>query len=291
MQKIKKVIELFEWFCQNIIWLVMLCCVGFVAVLNLLYRSKVAYVWTEDVSIERTSITALVLAVLIFVVFLIAGSKIQKIYIIAGIYWIANVSTELRMDAYSAHNGSVLMRQHDFSFLNPGQDIYLNEHQLSFVTYEYLIGFISTDVRFLYAVNLLQIIGINFVIWKLTDRCFGQNHKTNLYVILFSFLFLPQFFFLAFAYGIIPGLFFILLAFLFLDKSLESGNWKHMILCVIFVMLAVILKGNNIIGSITIAILCFLRILKEKKWRLILLAVLVMVVSVLPGKAVHAWYN
>jgi hypothetical protein len=175
MQKIKKVIELFEWFCQNIIWLVMLCCVGFVAVLNLLYRSKVAYVWTEDVSIERTSITALVLAVLIFVVFLIAGSKIQKIdekilfivftviYIIAGIYWIANVSTELRMDAYSAHNGSVLMRQHDFSFLNPGQDIYLNEHQLSFVTYEYLIGFISTDVRFLYAVNLLQIIGINFV--------------------------------------------------------------------------------------------------------------------------------
>ena len=64
-----------------------------------------------------------------------------------------------------------------------------------------------------------------------------------------------------------------------------------MILCVIFVMLAVILKGNNIIGSITIAILCFLRILKEKKWRLILLAVLVMVVSVLPGKAFHAWYN
>lgn len=205
MQKIKKVIELFEWFCQNIIWLVMLCCVGFVAVLNLLYRSKVAYVWTEDVSIERTSITALVLAVLIFVVFLIAGSKIQKIdekilfivftviYIIAGIYWIANVSTELRMDAYSAHNGSVLMRQHDFSFLNPGQDIYLNEHQLSFVTYEYLIGFISTDVRFLYAVNLLQIIGINFVIWKLTDRCFGQNHKTNLYVILFHFYFCHSF--------------------------------------------------------------------------------------------------
>ena len=218
MQKMKKIIELFEWICQNVIWFVMLCCVGFVAVLNLLYHSSVAYVWTEDVSIERTSITALVLAVLIFVVFLIAGSKIQKIdekilfivftviYIIAGIYWIANVSTELRMDAYSAHNGSVLMRQHDFSFLNPGQDIYLNEHQLSFVTYEYLIGFISTDVRFLYAVNLLQIIGINFVIWKLTDRCFGQNHKTNLYVILFSFLFLPQFFFLAFAYGIIPEL-------------------------------------------------------------------------------------
>ena len=56
MQKIKKVIELFEWFCQNIIWLVMLCCVGFVAVLNLLYRSKVAYVWTEDVSIERNTL-------------------------------------------------------------------------------------------------------------------------------------------------------------------------------------------------------------------------------------------
>ena len=80
MQKIKKVIELFEWFCQNIIWLVMLCCVGFVAVLNTAVSVESGdNVWTEDVSIERTSITALVLAVLIFVVFLIAGSKIQKI--------------------------------------------------------------------------------------------------------------------------------------------------------------------------------------------------------------------
>ena len=242
MQKMKKIIELFEWICQNVIWFVMLCCVGFVAVLNLLYHSSVAYVWTEDVSIERTGIAALLLAVLIMVIFLVAGSEIQKfdekklffvfsaIYMIAGIYWIANVSTELRMDAFSAHNGSLLMRQNDYTFLYPGQDIYLNEHQLGFVTYEYLLGFISTDVRFLYAVNLLQIIGINFVTWKFTDRCFGQNHKTNLYVIFFSFLFLPQFFFLAFAYGIIPGLFFMLLAFFFLDKYFESGKWEDMLL-------------------------------------------------------------
>lgn len=303
MQKMKKIIELFEWICQNVIWFVMLCCVGFVAVLNLLYHSSVAYVWTEDVSIERTGIAALLLAVLIMVIFLVAGSKIQKfdekklffvfsaIYMIAGIYWIANVSTELRMDAFSAHNGSVLMRQNDYTFLYPGQDIYLNEHQLGFVTYEYLLGFISTDVRFLYAVNLLQIIGINFVTWKFTDRCFGQNHKTNLYVIFFSFLFLPQFFFLAFAYGIIPDLFFMLLAFFFLDKYFESGKWKDMLLCILFVMSAVILKGNNIIGAIAIAILCFLRILKERSWKLILLAVCVMAVSILPGKAFHAWYD
>ena len=157
MQKMKKIIELFEWICQNVIWFVMLCCVGFVAVLNLLYHSSVAYVWAEDISIERTGIAALLLAVLILVIFLVAGSKIQKfdekklffvfsaIYMIAGIYWIANVSTELRMDAFSAHNGSVLMRQNDYTFLYPGQDIYLNEHQLGFVTYEYLLGFISTD--------------------------------------------------------------------------------------------------------------------------------------------------
>ena len=79
MQKMKKIIELFEWICQNVIWFVMLCCVGFVAVLNLLYHSSVAYVWAEDISIERTGIAALLLAVLILVIFLVAVAKYKRL--------------------------------------------------------------------------------------------------------------------------------------------------------------------------------------------------------------------
>ena len=83
-----------------------------------------------------------------------------------------------------------------FHFLNPGQDIYLNEHQLSFVTYEYLIGFISTDVRFLYAVNLLQIIGINFCDLEADRPVFWTKSQDKsvcdtFFIFIFATVFLP----------------------------------------------------------------------------------------------------
>lgn len=265
--------------CQNIIRLVMLVIAVFVAAVNLLYTSSVAYVWTEDVSIARTSWVSFAAAAALLAVFFafwkLSGRLKEThvflfftvLYLAVGLYWVLHVGTELRMDADSAHRAAVALHNHDFSFLAPGEDLYKNQHQLGLVTYEYLLGFISTDIRFQYFVKLLEIIGINFASWRLANLCFGGSHGTNLFTILFSFLFLPQFFFLAFGYGLIPGLFFMLLSFLFLYKYFAGHGKRYLVFCFIFLVFAVGVKGNNIIGAIAIAILLFLRSLKERRVR------------------------
>ena len=155
-----------------------------------------------------------------------------------------------------------------FSFLNPGQDIYLNEHQLSFVTYEYLIGFISTEMRFLYAVNLLQIIGTEFCDLEADRPVFWTKSQDKSVCDTFSFLFLPQFFFLAFAYGIIRDCF-RFWHFCFWINLLRAATEAYDIVCH-FCNACSYFERNNIIGSITIAILYFSD-LKRKNRRLILL--------------------
>lgn len=298
-----KIIQLCYRFCDNIITLCMLVTVGFVAVINFIYTSSVAYVWTEDVSIGRTSWLAIVLAAALFLGFvvfrrLLDGLKEWQIflfftvvYLMIGTYWICNISTHLRMDADSVHAAAMALLEGDFSFLDRGEYLFLNEHQLGIVTYETFLGIISKSVRFQYVVNLLEVIGINFVSWRLTNLCFAANHGANLLVILFSFLFLPQFFFIAFAYGLIPGLFFILLSFLFLYKYFAGHGGKFLALCLLCVVLAVFLKGNNIIGAVAIAILLFLRTLRRKKLRYLLAALAVMVCAGSVGRATGLVYE
>ena len=60
--------------CQNIIRLVMLVIAVFVAAVNLLYTSSVAYVWTEDVSIARTSWVSFAAAAALLLCFLPSGN-------------------------------------------------------------------------------------------------------------------------------------------------------------------------------------------------------------------------
>ena len=298
-----KVVKFFCGVCDNIIGLCMLLATAFVLVLNLFYTSSVAYVWTEDVSITKASWVPIVFVPVLFVLFFFLQKFLVKVeekylfavlsvcYLAAGLYWVFNISPELRFDAYSVHEAAVLFLKGDYSYFMYGEYLYQNEHQLGIVTYEALLGLISTDVRFQYFVNLLEIIGINFVSWRLSDMCFGHNHKTNLFVILITFLFLPQFFFLAFAYGIIPGLFFLLCAFWFQQCYFKTRKKCFVVLCVLFTTLAAAVKGNNIIGAIAIAILFFLQMLKEKKIRHLLFALLVMLCAGMIGDAITSFYE
>lgn len=298
-----KLIDFFYKICQNMIGLFLLLTTGFVAILNLLYFTTVGYLWTEIVDISRTSWFLILFAVLLFLLFLLIGKIFSDVketylflffticYLIAGLYMVLNLSNGLRMDAYAVHEAALLMLQDDFSFLKRGEYIYQNEHQLGIVTYEYLLGQISSSVRFQYFVNLLEIIGINFAVWKIADSAFGRNHMTNMFTILFSFLFLPQFFFLAFAYGNVPGLFFLAYSVLAQQSYFRDGKIWQAILCVMCLVFAVSVKGNNIIGAIAVAIVFVLRCLREKKARYLAVAAVALFCAAMTGRGISAAYR
>ena len=256
---------------------------------NLLRTCWVGYDTMELIDTGETPRIFIFLAVAVLVILLILQEKLAHLqekyvfrffmilYLIAGVYWILNISPSVRADALHVRNGAMMSAQGDFTFLELGQDIRNHPWQLGMITYERLLGMFSKNVQLLFLVNLFMILGINYMTYRLADLVFSHNHKTNLLTIVFTFCFLPQFFFLAFAYGLIPGFFFLMGGFYFQQKYFAEKKTWQVVVCIVMAVIAVILKGNNLVGGIAMALLFFMRLLKERKLRYILMALALMI--------------
>lgn len=289
--------------CERIIWIFFGMSAGVLFVFNIVYMASVAYNRTEVVSFGRNPFVCFLIPLLLTVVLFFLTERLahideQKIfrffsgiYMIGGAYWILNISTRVRSDAMHIYDSARKAGEGDFSFLEVGQDIYNHPWQLGMISYERILGMFSKNTQLLFLVNVLLIIGINLLTYKLADLIFEHNRRTNLLTILLSFAFLPQFFFLAFAYGLIPGFFFMLGAFYFQQKYFAGDGKKNLIWCMLFLCIAVALKSNFTVGAIAIAILFVMQMLKKKQVVCLALAVATLVCAVLPGKALIAAYE
>lgn len=199
------------------------------------------------------------------------------IYLLIGgglIYWAGGT---LREEPLRVYETARQFSQGDFQALAEGGYIFHKLHQLGLVTYERILGLISYDVNFFFVVNLLLINGINYLSYRLSDILFHHNRKVNILTICLSYLFLPQMLFVLFAYGLVPGLFFMMLGFYAIERYFACDKKGWLVLSIVSVSAAVLLKSNYLIGAITIALLCMLRCLKTRK-RCYLLAMVAAVV-------------
>ena len=163
----------------------------------------------RDTNLFMTAVFLIGIMVLFYVLFKYSDRIDERklfliftiVYLLAGIYVIVNINSVLRYDALSVHKASVAMHHGNFSTMNKGHYTYRYPHQIGFLIYEYILGFISHDAKLLFGINLAAIFGINYFVYKITKEIFDDQHKVNLTAITLSFLFLPQFFFLTFAYG------------------------------------------------------------------------------------------
>lgn len=206
------------------------------------------------------------------------------IYIIAGIYLITQIDSVLRYDAKDVFRAALKMHDGNFQTMDKGHYIYRYPHQLGFLIYEYILGFISQDVKLLFGVNLAAILVINFFLYKITQEVFENQHKINLLVIVLSFLFLPQFFFLTFAYGLIPGLCLLMIGVYCLFAAERTRKKRFMVLSSIFLMAAVLMKKNFIIGLAACVCYLFWKYLKENDKQLLKFMIMILVVFI-AGKA------
>lgn len=207
------------------------------------------------------------------------------IYIAAGIYLIMHIDSTLRYDAKDVFNSALKMHNGDFSAMDRGHYIYRYPHQIGFVIYEYIVGFINQDAKLLFAINLAAILVINFFLYKITQELFENQHKINLMVITLSFLFVPQFFFLTFAYGLIPGFCLLMIGIDSFFIAVRTREKKFMIISSIFLMAAVLMKKNFIIGLAACICFLFWKFLKENNKNLLVFIAMLLVVF-LSGKTV-----
>lgn len=171
---------------------------------------------------------------------------------------------------------------------------YLNQYpfQLGFVTFErpLLLLFGTNAVRALFLINLACVIAINFFIWQLTALTTDKKRVQN-YAILFNFFFLPEFFYIVFAYGSLPGFCCLMASFYLMALWWRKNKWFYFLTASILVILAYQLKNNYLIGILALVIAALLNFLRTKKW--LNLAFIALTAFLLAGSnwALNSYYS
>ncbi|MFZ7334595.1 hypothetical protein ACLSYH_10035, partial [Streptococcus pluranimalium] len=117
-------------------------------------------------------------------------------YLIFGMFLILNVDGILWSDPQYVYESAVQLNNGDSSpFIQGGLSHYLSifPNQTGLVSFFRMYTVISSNPKFIWVCQLCMIVGINFLLWKISDILFS-NKLLNKYLIILSYLFLPSLF-------------------------------------------------------------------------------------------------
>lgn len=293
-------------FLNRALWIISCVTIFCIFVLNVIYTSEVAYNKEEHVSIPYAGLSGILIILLIFLLAAVL-TKFQNglenlsekrlfavlsvIYALVACYFIMHVETKLRADAQYVYRAAQNIINGDFSDFKKGAYLYRFPYQTGIVFYDSLILQLGGNAAINFALNFFFVLGINYTYFKIAQKLFA-NKIVNCLTIIISFLFLPQFFFILFAYGLIPGFFFLSLSFYCAITFAKSRKYKVLPALIVSASLAIVMKQNNMIGVLAIIIYLILEMLKSDQKKMLPLAIVVLSVSlVLPGKLMVSYYE
>lgn len=206
------------------------------------------------------------------------------VYTVMALYLMLNSDSALRDDAELVYSAAQDFLQGDYSAFEKGGYISYYPHQTGLMLYDALIYGLCKKTMIGVIANFCFVLGIQYLLWRTTNAMF-HNSAVNLAAIGLSFAFLPQFFFIMFLYGTIPGFFFLMLAFYQTIGYAQKCHVRQLLAAGLCIGIAVMLRKNNIIGAAAMGIFLFLRWLEEpRKPKWLGAACLVMLLAVTPNQ-------
>lgn len=175
------------------------------------------------------------------------------IYLLLGLLLINNVDWNLRSDSLMVYDAADKFVKGSLQYFERGKYLHSYPHQTGLMLYNSVFRFLGLNAGGIFTVNLVFVIAINYVWLKIAHLLFNSK-KTDLVTVALSFAFLPQFFFILFAYGLIPGLIFMSLAFYFALRLVKTNNIICLIPLCLCGAIAVLIRKNYVIGIVAIAI-------------------------------------
>lgn len=285
-------------FFNKCLQIICLLVVSVIFVLNFIYTTTISYDPAEKVTIYLdvvNGVLLLALACLIIYSVLSLRKYLEKVnemyvflafslvYILMATYLICNIDHTFRADAYFISESAKNFLAGSRSMFDKGGYFYFYPHQIGLLFYDALLYLICKHNVINFIANLVFILGINFLVYKISELMFNSRLVNNLSIIM-AFVFVPQFFFIAFAYGTVPGLFFILLAFYFTLRFCKKHSYVDLAITVVSCCVAVMLRKNFIIAVIAIIIFLGLDLLKKFSFKHLVLIVCILVSLILPTK-------
>lgn len=257
---------------EALIGLISIALIGFVLIANLIRTCHIDS--DEKISFSSAYSYLILIPVILLIIFLyihIAKSfdavfifKAAAItYIIAGAFIIFNSGDFLHGDASTVWNIAYKFLHHDFTALNKDGYIGYFPYQLGLVTYDLILHIFTHNVNVFFTLNLLYVLIINWFGYKITSELFDNIIISKL-VIFLEFAFLPQLFFIMFAYGTIPGFCCLVISFYYCIRIYKEYRLRDTLLLILFSSLAVLLKPNYKIGIMAMIIILILKQAKSK---------------------------
>lgn len=278
---------------------------GLIFLLNFMFNSVVGYDSDEKVTISyhivKSIIMIAVAAVLIFAAayFKKYISKINEkglfcllsiMYTLFALYLIFNCDSNIRADASTTFSAAKAVLGGDYSTMQVGGYIHRYPHQSGLMLYDQLLMQFSENTAFNFLVNFFFVLGINFFNYKIADQLF-KSKSVNLLTVAVSFAFLPQFFYIMFAYGLIPGFFFMIVAFYNTIKYADNRKLINFIGMMLCAACSVVFKKNYMIGVVAIIIYLVLKLLKEVNIKHIAAVTAMILCLILPSNIIICVYE
>ncbi|KXT72611.1 Integral membrane protein [Streptococcus sp. DD10] len=276
--------------------------IGFLAIQSLLGGTFIPLTIAEGVIFTNNplSIYFAVFAFILLLIFL--RSTLDRVnskqlflfwtilYVLAATYLIMGHNGVIRADARHVYKAAIAFNQGDYSSLTTtGDYMYRNPHQLGLMTLERLYTMIFPTTQFAFVLNLIWTLGSNFLIAKITKLLFKKDIIVK-YTILLTFIFFPNFLFILFVYGSVPGLFFCLLA-LYCFIKIKKGSFWYMIAGSLAISIACLLRNNYQIFALMLIACLFLNLLSKSDWKKLLAIFMVTIGLFFSGKAIKQYYS
>lgn len=213
------------------------------------------------------------------------------LYLLMGAYLLFNVEGQIRADAKHVYRAALAFNQGNFASLTTiGAYMYRNPHQLGLLSLERIYAAILPTTYLAFGMNLVWTLTNNYLIWKL-GRTWGLSQLARNYLLLFTFAFLPHFFFILFVYGSTVGLTACLLALTSYQTFARKQELRYGLLTAFFLGLACLIRNNYMIFGLTILGILILSILKKFTWKKFLVGISCILCMIGMNKAILSYYE
>lgn len=217
--------------------------------------------------------------------------------IILGTVWVMSSQSAPTCDSKTVVSASMSFAHGDLSFLANGRYLKDYSYQLGYVLFnEVIIRFVELfmtikNFLFLEILNVIFLAVINVFVILINNEIFDDSRVNNATTLIVAASVAPIIS-CTFVYGIIPGMMFAVVALYFEIKYIKTEKKLFAVISLFMVSIAVVVKPNYSIWVIAMAIICFVAMVKKKKYILnIAFILLIAVMPMLSQRAVKSFYE
>ncbi len=299
----KKLCESISSFCETAIKYIALIPLLFLFIACLIYRNTITFDIFETSIVLRNGIkfflvTSISIPVLYLVYWVmkyipevVLFGVFSLIYLLAGTYLFLHMETVLRHDSGICYWNALNFVEGNYTNLQFGEYFYKWPHQLGLVSYNCLLIFLCNNLNMVYFANLFWVILTNLVLWLTTRLLYEDKPTIRKLTILLTFCFLPQFFYVIFAYGQVPGLCFLVSSLYFIIWYMKKGCVWKLIPSILCMAGACVLGMNYMIGGVAIIIILFMDLLKTRKGSHVIIICAIVCSMIIPNKLIISHYE